>query len=210
MESSPDFPEKSQANMSVAVSYCPKCGAKAEKGQRYCYSCGRDLTQPITAPTNAGTAQMPSLPKRPLGISIICVLWFLGGLINLFAGFSGLSGDLNGFGLLSSYSSDVASWASWAIPLDATIMSAVIIIGLLQFATIYGFWNRKPWSRKYAVNLLIALVLANWIEVALQLAAPSYLGIQPDFILPVFGTVMAVVYLSYLNRDYVKKYLGSE
>jgi MFS superfamily sulfate permease-like transporter len=158
----------------------------------------------------AGPVQVPPVLKRPTGITIICVLWFFGGLINFFGGLSSLGDDLNALSMLGSFPSEVSFWASWAIPLETMLVAATVIMGLLQFGTIYGLWNGKRWSHKYAVALPAGFLLVNWAETLLLMTAPASLGAWPDFTTVIFGTVIAAIVISYLKKEHVKKYLGGE
>lgn len=209
MDSLGSFPQDAGREKLATVNYCPRCGSKIEKG-RYCLNCGRDLTQPVGLSANTVHTPVQSLLKRPTGITILCILWFFGGLINLFGGLGGLGDDLYALSVLDSLPSTVRLWASWAVPMETLLVTATVIMGLLQFATIYGLWNRKRWSRKSGIGLTMGLVAVNWIETFLLMTAPASLRIQPDFAIVVIGTVMAVVYVSYLKAAHVKKYLGGD
>lgn len=152
----------------TVVNYCPQCGGKAEKGERYCSNCGKDLSRkkPIAPTTMAVTPTLQPIPKRPAGITIVCVLWVLGGLWNFFVGLNNLSADFDVMMDLrrGHYFTDQAvnAWASWAIPIEAVLMLIVMVLGIMQFATIYGFWNRRNWSYKYGIAIPIVAIIINW------------------------------------------------
>ena len=210
MEQLPSFPLDGRVEKPVIVNYCPRCGTKAQKGEKNCLNCGRDFTQPVTLPGVGGSIPTPSLTKRFTGITIICVLWFFGGLLNVFGGLAALGDDLYALSLLNSLPSGARMWASWAIPLETMLVFSTVVMGLLQFATIYGLWNGKRWALKYAIGLASGLILANWVETFILMTAPSFLGIQPDFTMVIIATIMGAVYISYLKKNHVKKYLGGE
>ena len=209
MESLPNIPQSNRGEKPATVNYCPRCGTKAQGDADHCTSCGRDFAHP-SALGMADPGQMRSVLKRPAGVTIICVLWFFGGLINFFGGLGSLGDDLNALSMLGSFPSDINFWASWAIPLETMLVAATVIMGLLQFSTIYGLWNGKRWSRKYALALPAGFLLVNWAETLLLMAAPASVGAWPDFTSAIFGTVIAVVVISYLKKEHVKKYLGGE
>jgi len=152
----------------------------------------------------------PSI-RRPRGLTIMSVLWIFGGLYNFFVGLSGFVTDLSVFlELQSGYQlgdqgADV--WASWAVPTETTLMAIIVVLGVLQFATAYGFWTRKNWSYKWGITIPLLIVAINWFLVALALSAPPSLSIMVNFTIPFLNAVFAVIYILYLRKPYVKDYL---
>lgn len=153
---------------------------------------------------------LPS-PKRPTGVTIMCILWILGGLYNFFFGLSGFSVDLNIFIELSKgyHYSDHAidAWVSWAIPTETVLIFVVVILGIMQFATVYGLWNRRNWSYKLGIAIPVLAVVTSWSQMFLALTAPSSLSIMINFAIPFLNTVFAIVYILYLRRTHVKEWL---
>ncbi len=85
--------------------------------------------------------------QRPLGITILAVLAFLGGLLNLFTGI-GIVGLLPIYGLL------------------------LLIVGVAALAFGYGAWTGKPWAWTlgiglYALNVVLQIIflIIGWATI---------------------------------------------
>jgi len=197
----------------AVVNYCPQCGNKVEKDEKYCPTCGGDLgrAKPTPPATTTVAATLPPEPKRPVGITIMCILWLLGGLYNFFTGLSGLSIDLDSLVKLSQgfYYTDQAvnAWASWAIPAETILMFIGTVLGIMQFATIYGFWNRKDWSHRSGIAVPIVAVITSWSGMFLFLTAPPTLNLTVNYLIPFTNIFVAVIYTAYLRQVHVKKWL---
>ena len=88
-------------------------------------------------------------------------------------------------------------------------MAVVILLGILQFAIVYGFWNRKSWSYKPGLAIPIVAIITNWSLMFLMLTAPSgYLLFDPTG--SVASLISGVIYISYLRKPHVKKWLRVE
>ncbi len=72
--------------------------------------------------------------QRPLGVTILAVLAFLGGLLNLYFGLTGI-----GFALLYGL--------------------LLIVVGLAQLAFGYGAWTGKPWAWMLGLGLYVLNVV---------------------------------------------------
>jgi len=195
------------------VSKCPECKKIVEKGERYCSNCGKDLsgTKPTSQPAASVAGTPPPKPNRPTGITIMCILWLLGGLYNFFNGLYGFGTDLD---ILISWSQGyhyadpaVNAWASWAIPTETILMFIGLVLGIMQFATIYGFWNRKDWSYRTGITVPIVTVIVSWLHMFLILGAPQLLDPTPNYVLPFTNIGFALVYIAYLRQVHVKKWL---
>ena len=201
-------------NPSYVENFCIKCGSQLEQ---------RDATQfdvhsqtETRAPTTASLlSRVPSDKtriyseiKRPLGITIICVLWFLGGVYNLFVGLDALRSNI----MLMSQPPHIADpslrdFLSWAVPIETVVNAVVAAIGIMQFATIYGFLRRKTWSYGSGIAIPIALVITNWSTFILHFLSSYVVDVVPHAIGPFFSIVLAVIYVAYLKQSRVKEYL---
>jgi len=185
------------------VNYCPKCGAVPEKNEKYCSSCGENLI-------NVQTITAQSVTKRPTGIVVLCVLWFLGGLYNVFAGLSTLASDVD---VMTSesyyYDQELQSWLSWAIPTEAIIMVIVALLGIVQFVTIYGLWNGKSWSYKLGIATPIVGMFTNWAATLLIMTLPYGYSVDGgfNFVQSIGSVFIGIIYISYLRQAHVKKWL---
>lgn len=147
-------------------------------------------------------------PKRPLGLTVIAIVWLLGGLYNLYASLQTIGTDL---GLLPFLSlPTVPEWFRFGVPAELAISFLVTAVGLVQLFTIYGLWTGKSWSYKLALAIpLLAVVL--WIsQVGLYASAPVEYGLSTA--LPWGGLVGSLIftgiYWGYLRQSHVKEYLG--
>jgi hypothetical protein len=185
-------------------------GTYSKKGERYRSICGRDLNVKATVALTAmpfPPPPPPPPPKRPTGIIIISVLWCLGGLWNLYAGITGINTDLEVLTLIQEgYSAEIQNWASWAIPVEIALLAVVLVLGIMQFATIYGFLKRKSWSYKSGIGVPLIAVITNWSDVFLLYTAP--VSLQPSLILPIASIFGAIIYVAYLRQAHVKQWLN--
>lgn len=185
------------------VNFCSKCGVVPEKGQRQCASCGENF---VIAST---TATVQPVMKRPLGLTIMAVLWFLGGLLNIYSGYSTLVVDLEmmdasylGYGFTSS----ARAWLAGVVPIESAIMVAVILVGIIQFATIAGFLTRKRWSYWLGITIPIISIVTSVSQALLVLTAPQgYMNL--NFVGIGSGIFFAIIYISYLKQPNVRQWL---
>lgn len=195
------------------ASQCPRCEAKVEKGEKFCSNCGKDLSseEPVTPTPRVTTPTPPLSLKRPAGITIMSILWFIGGLYNTLVGLSILASDIDTMSLLVQgyqFSDQAANtYVSWAIPLEALISLVVIMLGLTQFFTIYGFLRGRSWSYSLGIAIPIVAIITSWLHMFLQLSAPQSMDISVSFLLPLASLVGAIIYITYLRRAHVKKWL---
>jgi hypothetical protein len=185
------------------VNFCPKCGVVPEKGQKQCASCGESFASTTT------TATVQPVTKRPLGLIIMSVLWFLGGLLNINDGYTTLLVDLEmmeaeyfGYGFTSSE----RAWLAGVIPMEAAIMAAVMLVGIIQFATIAGFLTRRRWSYWLGMAIPIMSIITSVAQALLVLTAPQgYLSV--NFMGIGSGVFFAIIFISYLKQPNVRQWL---
>lgn len=139
------------------------------------------------------------------------ILWFVGGLYNTLVGLSILASDIDAMSLLVQgyrFSDQAANtYVSWAIPLEALISIVVIMLGLTQFFTIYGFLRGRSWSYSLGIGIPIVAIITSWLHLFVQLGAPQSMDVSVNFLLPFANLVGAIVYITYLRRAHVKKWL---
>jgi len=141
--------------------------------------------------------------KRPTGLTIIAILWLLGGLYNLYISSQTINSDL---GVLSS----LYGWFKFGVPAELAISLLVFALGLAQMFTIYGLWTGKSWSYKLALAIPVLGVVISISLVGLYMSAPIELGIRESINWVLVGSSIfwAIIYWSYLRRPHVKEYLG--
>jgi len=145
--------------------------------------------------------------KRPTGLTVIAILWFLGAIYNLYMSSQTINADLEALPHLSD--PWVAEWFKFGVPAELGISLLVFALGLIQMFTIFGLWTGKSWS--YRLALAIPLLAAvSWISMTgVYMSAPIELGIRESINwFPVGMSVLWIfVYWSYLRQPHVKKYL---
>ncbi len=195
------------------VEYCPKCGAKPKKGEKKCAYCGEDLFK-----LGVTTKAQPEL-KRPMGIVILCVLWVWGGLWYVYHGASWIWRDW-GYFMEGAHLWGGAYYL--ALLLDVILAGVLLVIGVLMFVTIYGFWNGKRWAYNAGivipilVMIIVILVEVNWIVYVIRdFGMEYYMEMVRDLdywidYLPrvVFGVVVFIISIVILLQDNVKKWLS--
>lgn len=149
--------------------------------------------------------------KRPTGLTIIAILWLLGGIYNLYMSSQGISANL---AVLPYYwrRADIMryQWFQFAVPAELAISILVFALGLIQIFTIYGLWTRKSWSYKLALAVPVFGVVTWILMIGLYMSAPIELGIWESInLVPVVSsTFWMIIYWSYLRQSHVKEYLG--
>ncbi|MGC1120412.1 MAG: zinc ribbon domain-containing protein [Candidatus Methanofastidiosia archaeon] len=155
--------------------YCSRCKTENPPDSVYCENCGAKLEM--------------EKKERPMGLSIISVLWVIGGFINLVGGALGV---LAGMALLVTF--DLGGVVM------VLTMAFAMILGLAQLLTAYGFWTGKLWSFRLAQVVILLLVICS--------ASSIVIGASKTFS---FSTIIwIVVYFTYIEKPHVKKYLGVE
>lgn len=157
------------------------------------------------------TPTMEPALTRPTGLVIMSVLWFLGGAYNSIVGLANLVADLNVISVFARgyhfINPEINSYLQLAAPLEAILMFVVVMLGMMQFATIYGFLKGKTWAHRSGIAIPIIATITSWSHVFLALTAPPSLGVSANFVFPVFNIIFALVYIPYLQRANVKKWL---
>ncbi len=100
--------------------------------------------------------------ERPGGITILAILYILGGLFALAGGAMMLSGG-----------------SMFGNALGGTILTAVgaiyVIVGLIDFVVAYGLWNLQPWARTVAIVFAIIGLLSFPIGTIISIIILWYL-----------------------------------
>jgi len=147
-------------------------------------------------------------PRRPLGISIICVLMFLDSVFNFFQGSAAAADDISLIAGGFNTQTAIGAWASWAIPADAVVNSLTIGLSILGFLIVYGFLYRKKWSYKTFFTYVILAILSSVSTLLLMLTAPVVSDISTLALSLIFLVIYFIIVGSYLQRTYVKEWLN--
>jgi len=109
------------------------------------------------APFNRGIAHAVVImmievkPKRPDGITVIVILWFLSGIFNVYMSFQIISTDVSYLPLLSDPT--LHSWFSFGLPAEIAINLLSLFLGLLQIVTVFGLWTGKKYSYRFSETM---------------------------------------------------------
>jgi ribosomal protein L40E len=148
--------------------------------------------------------------KRPQGLALIAIFWFLFGIINVYLSFQTISTDLGVLPYLSDPS--VHAWFSFGVPAELVLAILVLCLGLLQIVTVPGLWTGKPYSYKLALIVPVLLLIFNVSSVGLYASAPAELNLGLNVGTYVFPLIMSmvwvVIYWQYLGKPHVKAFLG--
>ncbi len=145
--------------------------------------------------------------KRPLGLTLISIFWFLGSLYNFIVGLRTIKIDLDSMPLLSDPS--LPQWFQFGLPAELALGIFVVIFASVQLLTIYGLLTRKAWSYKLALTVPVLVIISWCAQVALYTSAPPSLGlVTPSLFLGLgAGIFWLCLFWSYLRRPLAKQYL---
>ncbi len=146
--------------------------------------------------------------KRPLGLSIIAILWLIGGIITTY-----LSADAirEGYAALPYLENPLLhEWFRIGIPVEIALSILGFGFGIIQIFTIFGLWIGKSWSYKLALSVPLLIVFSHVSITVLYLSAPPEYGIQEslNWVPLIFSILFAVIYWSYLRKPHVRRFLG--
>ena len=148
--------------------------------------------------------------KRPRGLTIIVILWFLFGLISVYSGYQVAITDANLLPYLSNPS--IPAWLKFGLPAELALAAVTLCIGLLEFAMIPGLWMGKSYSYKIALAVPILVSILYVLRAGLYASAPAELGLGSDVSAVLdfagIGVILLAVSWDYLRRTNVKRFLG--
>ncbi len=139
--------------------------------------------------------EVPRGSKRPTGLTVISVLWILGGAFDGFEVVGNLPFPLQPFPLWGANGFIVLLIGSESV---LAVFSIAVAIGLLQ---------KRRWS--YSAGLALPLV-----GLALNLVTFGFAALIPDLLNPSIFASLAIalvwvaVVWTYLRRSYVRDFLG--
>ena len=132
----------------------------------------------------------PGDSKRPRGLTIVSILWILGGLFDI----QGSSSDLQAF---------PGNLPSTQLGLTFLIVAG-LALGLLSVIVATGILSRNRWSYKLGLALLLFGLAVNAYEVVLfPYAAPFTL------VFLAIAIIWFAMVWRYLHRPYVRRFLGA-
>jgi hypothetical protein len=134
--------------------------------------------------------------QRPMGITILAILAFIGGIVGLCGGAGGiLGGSLLG-GLAASAGAGQAAGIGGMLAIYSLILT-ILAVADLVFG--FGAWTLKPWA--WTLGLVLFGINIAFQVIALLLGWTTFGGI----IIPV---AIAAIIIYYLMTPEVKKAFG--
>jgi len=200
--------------------FCPSCGTHitytekvAEAGKRFCPNCGAELNRDDIFCGYCGTkmgefgterSRMPKGTKRrPIGVTIIAILYVFGGIIGFIGGFSmmALSGNPQWY---QYYIEVSALFGIYISEEEAALLGMLgmvsIIVGFAYIIIGYGIWTLKRWARMAAIIMVIIEILRTMGQ---PLWMPTGMG---DYIGSVILTIIiGGIIIWYLSKPEVKE-----
>jgi len=138
--------------------------------------------------------EVPGGSKRPTGLTIISVLWILGGAFDGFAAVGNLQVILPPFPLWGAHGLFVLLIGSESV---LAVFSIAVAIGLLQ---------KRRWSYRAGLALPLVVLAFNLITFGLAALNPDMLNPSIFASLAIALVWVAVVW-AYLRRPYVRDFL---
>lgn len=143
--------------------------------------------------------------KRPRGLTVIAILWLLGGIANLYLSSQNIILGLEAL----SYLFLLPEWFQLGIPVELAFSIGIFALGLIQLVTIFGLWTGKSWSCKLALAIPLLNAISWILTVGLYLSAPIEFGFREsiNWAPAVSSLFWIFLYWSYLRQPHVKEYL---
>lgn len=150
--------------------------------------------------------------KRPIGLTIIAILWLISGIIHIYLASEIVRGDLEALEYLSLSWIPEWEWFSFVVPTELTLSIIVLCLAVLQILTVPGLLAGKKYSHRLALATPVAFVIVNLALLGLYLSAPSGIDLGNSLIYPAVSVAVNVlwvlVYWKYLAKPDLKTYLG--
>jgi hypothetical protein len=144
-----------------------------------------------------------SVIGRPVGVSIIAVIWLIGGLFNIYSGLDSLvtSADLSAY--------QYGGWYNYGIPVLLAISVIVMIVGLLQLVGVAGLWSGKKYAYRIALLIPLLSIITNLSSIAVSLSASFDIALVVSSGITGIGAAVfwLIIYLAYFNKQHVKIWL---
>ena len=120
-------------------------------------------------------AYAPGRPQRPIGVTIIAILSFLAGLVEILGGLALMA--LGGIGAVAG--------AGIFGALAAVVGGVLLLLGIVTIIVAIGLWRMRSWAWWVSIivnlaSILIAVGSYNWIGVLFPLIIVLYLVIIRD------------------------------
>lgn len=125
---------------------------------------------PPPMPPPAGYMPMPA--KRPIGVTIIAILSFLAGLLEVFGGLALLAVA----GLGAAAGAGMGMLAAFA----GILGGVLLLVGLITLAVAIGLWRMRSWAWWVAlivnvISILVSIGLESWISLVFPVILVIYL-----------------------------------
>lgn len=190
------------------MAFCPHCGATVADAASFCAACGRSVTPqagPPSAPTGLPAVHAPATPTplgggatpvattaRPIGVTIVAVVYFV---LSAFVAVAGLVVLLGG----SFIASQIQETEGFGAILGAAAgLIGILFLGLAALGILVGvgLLKGKQWAWWTVLVFEVLAVLNGIVSIA-----------QRDFN-SLFGILVAAIIIWYFLRPEVRAFFG--
>jgi len=98
---------------------------------------------------------------RPLGVSILAVLSYIGAVFTLIAGIAMIAGSAAVSTLIEKLIPEYASWSAAGVALFIFLGIVFILLAVLDYFIGRGLWGGKGWARILVLILLVLSILSS-------------------------------------------------
>lgn len=149
-------------------------------------------------------------PKRPNGLTLLAISWFIYGLINIYFSLQTIFSDLEVLPYISDPS--LNPWFNFGVVAELILSIIVFCLGLIQLVTFPGLLFGKSYTYKLTLAVPLMLLITNVCFAGLYASAPSELGIGEfvgnSIIFALIGMFSFIIVWKYLGEKNVKNFLG--
>ena len=163
------------------MQYCNNCGKEIPINSNICSYCGSYFDNTTTADLSSNNnKRLPinigqQIKKRPLGITIISILFVIGGIFSLIGVLSGIQGIVSFvFGIVYI----IVGWGLWkgkiwSWPAFIVLTILGVIMSIISIAFIYmspdAIRQQLPSNSQYSLALGFAIIISIEIGISLLL-----------------------------------------
>ncbi len=172
---------ESLSGLKEEAKFCPYCGEKLEYEDTSCPNCEKQITD----------MQITRVVERPLSLTVIAAICFLGGFNNVFT-------------FISVMIFGPSAWTHLTLVmlLGPTVWASLRLAqGIIYISTAFGLWTGKRWSYYLA---FIAVGLGVILGTLTVVSAPQGSMVSFNFV----PFIWALIVYYYLGKPHAKEYLG--
>ncbi len=148
--------------------FCNHCGAKLDRSQRFCGSCGREV---VAAPAATPSSRVAK------HVHLLAILWLVFSALRLLRGGSHILGAgvvrHIGHAWLDGWGWPVSGFLPGILSFSGITLLALAVAGL---AVGWGLMERRPWARTLAIVMAVIALFSPILGTALGIFTLWVLG----------------------------------